>query len=57
MSAESDEETNDRTSVARGEGAVRISAAMDEAISSSGKPMIAERRLRMKVFKVGRSNE
>lgn len=57
MSAESDEETNDSTSVARGEGAVKISAVMDEAISSSGKPMIAERRLRMKVFKEGRSNE
>lgn len=57
MSAESDDATNERTSVARGEDTVRISAVMDEAMSSSGKPMIAERRLRMNVFKVGRSNE
>lgn len=55
--AERDEEINDRSSVASGEEAFKISAAIDEEISSSGRPTIADRRLRMKVFKVGRSNE
>ena len=36
--AASDEEMKDRTRVARGEDAVKISAVMDEVISSSGRP-------------------
>jgi hypothetical protein len=55
--AESEEEMNERTSVAKGEDAVRISAVMDEEMSSSGRPTIADSRLRMNVFKVGRSRE
>lgn len=55
--AESEEEMKERMRVASGEGAVRISAAIDEAMSSSGSPTMAERRLRMKVFNVGRSSE
>lgn len=57
MRAEIDEEINDNTSVAMGEVDARISAVMDEAISSSGRPTMAERRLRMNVFKVGSSRE
>lgn len=55
--AEREEEMNERTRVASGEDTVRISAVMDEAISSSGSPTIADKRLRMNVFKVGRSSE
>lgn len=55
--ADNDEEMNERINVARGDGAVRISAASDEAISSSGNPTIADKRLRIKVFNVGKSSE
>lgn len=55
--ADSEDEMNDKTSVARGEDAVRMSAVIDIEISSSGKPTIAVSRLRMKVFKVGRRSE
>lgn len=55
--AEREEEMNERTSVASGEDAVRMSAVIDEEISSSGKPTIADSKLRMKVFKVGRRSE
>lgn len=55
--AEMDEEIKDRTSVAMGEVDARISAVMDEAISSSGRPTIADKRLRIKVFRVGSSSE
>lgn len=47
----------ERMSVASGEGTVRISAAIDEAISSSGRPTIADKRLRIKVLRVGSSSE
>ena len=57
ISAAKDEEMNDRISVARGEGAVRISAAIDDAISSSGRPTMAESKLRINVFRVGKSSE
>lgn len=57
MRDERDEEINDSTSVAMGDVDARISAVMDEAISSSGRPTIAERRLRMNVLRVGNSNE
>lgn len=57
MSADKEEEMNERTKVARGEDAVKISAVIDEEISSSGKPTIADRRLRMNVFKVGSRRE
>lgn len=57
MRDEMDEEINDSTSVAMGDVEARISAVMDEAISSSGRPTIAERRLRMNVLRVGNSNE
>lgn len=55
--ADSEDEMNERTSVARGDDAVRMSAVIDEEMSSSGRPTIADRRLRMNVFKVGRSRE
>lgn len=55
--ADSDEETNDKIKVARGDGAVKMSAASDDAISSSGSPTIADKRLRMNVFNVGRRSE
>lgn len=55
--AASDEEMKERTRVARGEDAAKISAVMDEVMSSSGRPTIAESRLRIKVFKVGSSSE
>ena len=57
MSAERDDETKDRINVVKGEGAVNISADKDEVMSSSGRPAMAESRLRMKVFNVGRSSE
>jgi hypothetical protein len=57
MRAESDDEIKDRTNVIKGEDAVKMSAVMEEDMSSSGKPTIAERRLRMNVFKVGRRRE
>ena len=57
MRADKDDEMNEIMSVAKGEGAVKISAVIEEAMSSSGRPMIAESRLRIKVFKVGRSSE
>jgi hypothetical protein len=55
--AEMEDEMKERMSVASGEGADRMSAAMDEAISSSGKPTMADKRLRMNVLSVGRSSE
>jgi hypothetical protein len=55
--AEREEEIKERIRVATGEVEVRISLAMDGVMSSSGNPTMAERRLRMKVFKVGRSRE
>lgn len=55
--ADSEVEMNDTTRVARGDDAVRMSAVIDMEMSSSGKPAIADRRLRMKVFKVGRRSE
>ena len=55
--AEREDETNDRRRVASGDVAVKISAPIDEETSSSGRPIIADRRLRIKVFNVGRSSE
>jgi hypothetical protein len=55
--AEREEEINERTRVATGEVEVRISLAIDGVMSSSGNPTMAESRLRMKVFRVGRSSE
>lgn len=55
--ADSDEEMNDRINVATGEVDVRMSAVMEDVTSSSGRPTIADSRLRMKVFKVGRRRE
>ena len=55
--AERDEEMKDSTRVATGDADARISAVVDEEMSSSGKPTMAERRLRIKVFKVGSSSE
>lgn len=55
--AESEEEIKERMRVANGEEAVRISAVMDDALSSSGRPTTAAKRLRIKVFSVGRSRE
>lgn len=55
--ADSEEEMKDRTSVANGEVAVRISAVIEDEISSSGRPIMADKRLRIKVFRVGRSRE
>lgn len=55
--ADKEEEMNERSKVARGEDAVNMSAVIDEEISSSGRPIIADKRLRMNVFKVGRSRE
>ena len=57
MIAERDDEMKERMSVAIGEGAVKISAAMDETMSSSGRPTIADKRLRIKVLRVGSSSE
>lgn len=51
------EEMKDRRRVVEGEAAVRMSAVMEEAMSSSGRPTMADRRLRMKVFRVGRRSE
>ena len=55
--ADSDEEMKDRINVATGAVDVRMSAVKEEVTSSSGKPTMAESRLRMKVFKVGSSRE
>jgi hypothetical protein len=55
--ADSEDEMNDRTSVARGDEAVKMSAVIEVERSSSGKPTMADRRLRMKVFNVGRRSE
>lgn len=56
-SAETDVEMNDRRRVTRGEGAVKMSAVMDEEMSSSGRPTMAASKLRMNVLRVGRSSE
>jgi hypothetical protein len=56
-SAETDDEMNDRRRVTKGEDAVRMSVAMDEEMSSSGRPTTAESRLRINVFRVGSSSE
>jgi hypothetical protein len=55
--ADSDEEIKESTNVTKGDVDVRISAVMDDAISSSGNPTMADKRLRIKVFNVGRSRE
>lgn len=55
--AEMEEEMKERTRVANGDDTVRISAVMVDAMSSSGSPTMADKRLRMNVFKVGRSSE
>lgn len=55
--ADKEEEMNERSKVASGEDAVNMSAVIDEEISSSGRPTIADKRLRMNVFKVGRRRE
>lgn len=55
ISADKADEIKDKTSVAAGDATVRMSAVMDDEISSSGKPTMAESRLLMKVFRVGRS--
>ena len=57
INADKDVEMNDRTKVAIGEVDVRMSAVIEDEISSSGSPTMADRRLRMNVFKVGRSRE
>lgn len=57
INADKDVEMNDRTKVEIGEVDVRMSAVMEDEISSSGSPTIADRRLRMNVFNVGRSRE
>lgn len=55
--ADREEEIKDRISVANGDAAVRTSAVIEDVTSSSGKPTMADRRLRMKVLSVGRSRE
>lgn len=55
--ADREDEMNDRISVAAGEAAVSISAVIDDAISSSGRPTMADKRLLMNVFRVGSSRE
>ena len=57
MMADRADEIHDKTSVAAGDAAVRISVVMDEATSSSGRPAMADKRLRINVFMVGSSNE
>lgn len=47
------EEIKDRIKVVLGEATVRISSVIDDAVPSSGKPKMADRRLRIKVFRVG----
>lgn len=55
--AVSEVEISERSRVAMGEVEVKMSEAREGEISSSGKPTMAERRLRMKVFNVGWSRE
>jgi hypothetical protein len=55
--ADREEEIKERTRVAIGEVEVRISLAMDVVMSSSGSPTMADSRLRINVFRVGRSRE
>jgi hypothetical protein len=55
--AERAEETKERIKVVLGDVDVRISAVNGEVSPSSGRPKTADRRLRMKVFKVGSSRE
>lgn len=43
--------------VAPGEETVKMSSVIDEALPISGRPMIADNRLRIKVLSVGRSSE
>lgn len=57
ISAESDEDMQDRTRVVPGDAAVSISSARFVELPSSGKPRIAARRLRRKVLRVGRRRE
>lgn len=55
--ADSEEEMNERINVVLGDAAVRISAVIGDAIDSSGNPRMADRRLLMKMFRVGRRSE
>lgn len=57
MIADREVEMKDRRSVTTGEVDVKMSAVMEDEISSSGKPTMADSRLRMNVFNVGRSRE
>lgn len=57
MIADSDEDMNERINVVLGDAAVRMSAVIGDAIPSSGNPKMADRRLLMKVFRVGRRRE
>lgn len=57
MTADSAEEIRVRIRVVLGEAAVRMSMATDDVVPSSGRPKRADRRLRMKVLRVGRSSE
>lgn len=49
--------TNVIINVAPGEDTVKISSVSDDAAPISGKPMIADKRLRRKVLSVGRRSE
>lgn len=51
------EATNVMINVAVGEDTVRISSVSDDASPISGRPIIADKRLRRKVFRVGRRSE
>ena len=55
--ADREVEMKDKRSVTPGEVDVRMSAVMEDEMSSSGKPTMADSRLRMNVFNVGRSRE
>jgi hypothetical protein len=45
------------TNVALGEDTVKMSSVIADALPISGRPMIADNRLRIKVLSVGRSSE
>jgi hypothetical protein len=54
---EREDDINESISVVPGDATVRMSSESEAALPSSGKPKIADRRLRMNVLSVGRRRE
>lgn len=56
-SDDSADATNVRINVVLGDATVKISSVMADVLPTSGRPIIADKRLRIKVLRVGRRSE